>query len=477
MKEFRNIEGGFPDADLRDLHELVSRPSWFDPEKGIDESAVADFIEQRLQNCGCNVWTMPVEGKRHNVIAEKGNGDYVIWIMAHMDTNEPEDGWDIGCSLEQSQNGDALTGVGAWDMKIGVLQMMKLAREVEVPDGVKFIFIFPVDEEIDSKGINAVLAYPDFPQPQFVVGPEIPVESRPELLEGGRKHPIIIARRGHAKFKGNVQVQSSHAGKRNAPQATVAYREAMNNLFEKVYKRKKVSPEDFLARRQKIEVDVRKKKRDMDEGALQEEIDKRWTQYLLEHSPRHELFTDPQNDERENGGVEDLIEYASNTVRRKSKYLSVPKRQEYELSHMFGPGMTVEDAVRLKVALRRNIEVQCGYVEKQIKWVLAINREREQYEAYVMDTNHPLMEALARAVDNKHSDRGASHIFAASNSTSDMNKIAEAGFVGAEVAGTGRNEHSDGETASNRESYRNYEVLKRFLTVEAPQALHEANDG
>ncbi|MDO8648836.1 MAG: M20/M25/M40 family metallo-hydrolase [Candidatus Peregrinibacteria bacterium] len=419
MQKFRTVEGGLNEDDLRDLAGMVELPSWVDPERKIDESALAEFISGKLKAAGCNVWMMPaIEGKRQNVIAEKGSGEKVVWIMGHMDTNEPDPRWDIGCKFEQSPSGDILQGVGVWDMKVGLLQMLKLAR-LDVPAGLKYIFIFLVDEELDSQGIDQVIQA--FPPPLGVYSPgEIPTTALPELLMGGRRHPIVTARKGHAKLKATVEAPSGHGSGEGVPNAIAACRELMNNYFQRVYE-------------------------------------------MIQNAPFHPLLGKPH-----------ITETDIRTVRRKRKYHSNANMVKLQLSHMLTPPMTLEKAEQFHKDVFEKLTKQCKFEAHRISAAIRLAKpELACYEAYEMPTGKGFIQALASSVDRVHGKYGVKHVFVGGNSTSDMSRIAEKGYIGAETAGEGGNEHSDHEWTTSRSAQDTYEVGKAFLTEEIPKALNE----
>jgi acetylornithine deacetylase/succinyl-diaminopimelate desuccinylase-like protein len=213
---YKSVNGGMNVEQIHSLADMVALPSWFDPTRGIDERCMSQYIVEQLQDSNCDVTTMLVDiveggSVRENVIATQGSGkDFVLWVTGHMDTIQPKDDWPENARATARtlmQKGDKLSGLGVFDMKAGLWQMLELARTCNVPQGMTVVYLFLVDEERDSKGMLAALRAVGggtIPMPHFVISPEISVRastSRGKRFTNSRSVPVVTGRRGNILLK------------------------------------------------------------------------------------------------------------------------------------------------------------------------------------------------------------------------------------------------------------------------------------
>lgn len=420
MAKIRSIEGGFHEEDIRRLAKLVSIPSWIDPKNNVDDSEISEYIYEQMKIIpGATVWrTKAFEGKRRNVIVEKGKGNVPIWVIGHMDTIAPEDDWKTGTKLEI--HGDYLEGLGVYDMKIGIMQMMKLARK-KIPDGLKFYFMFLADEELHSRGLRQILDnyVPNvIPHPAFVYSPEIPTLANKEGFPKGKK-PVVIARRGSVKMRGQVRVPPGHGSQAGIVRATSECRHMLTALLDRIESRTK-----------------------------------------LQHI--HPLI-----------GTEESYDYDTRTQRR-GMYHNNPTIQDFELRHLSTLPSKVDEIISMYQRVWVEIAEERNHTARGIKSLIKKDHIGHSYDAYEMPVKNPLIQAFAKSSDDIYGVEHSS-AFAGGESTSDMNLIAERGYIGLESSGDGQKEHADGEVVKNTSSYRNYRIAYDFLYNKIPETLDRLN--
>ena len=117
------------------LRDLISIPSPSGSEAQV-AAYICDFLKANK---------VGVERDKHgNVIAVVGTGEEVLHINGHMDTVAPVDTWTRDPFKAVVENG-LIYGLGASDMKSGLVVMMDLARKVT--PRVRAVFSFTICEE------------------------------------------------------------------------------------------------------------------------------------------------------------------------------------------------------------------------------------------------------------------------------------------------------------------------------------------
>lgn len=132
-----------PEIDL--LKKLVAIRSIFPEEKKL-----ALFLEKYLKKIGFRTKRQVVEKNRFNLLAEKGRGNRALLFYGHLDTVGLSDGWKTN-PFNLQQKGDKFLGLGARDMKSGLVAILKAIENVAVGQ-YKLKIAFCVDEENISKG-------------------------------------------------------------------------------------------------------------------------------------------------------------------------------------------------------------------------------------------------------------------------------------------------------------------------------------
>lgn len=127
------------------LNQLVTINSVFPGEKSL-----AVFLEHYLKRIGFKTKRQLVEKNRFNLLAEKGSGKNALLFYGHLDTVDVVNGWKTSPFVLE-QRGDKLSGLGARDMKSGIVAILKAVKDINVR-GFKIKVAFCVDEENISQG-------------------------------------------------------------------------------------------------------------------------------------------------------------------------------------------------------------------------------------------------------------------------------------------------------------------------------------
>lgn len=135
------------DSALQDTAALVRIDS---QNPGVLEGRCAEWVGNRLADCGLDVAEQHVDGNRHNLVSQVPGGDGPrLVLLAHMDTVPIGEGWTNG-PLEARITDGKLFGRGACDMKAGLAVAINtldwLTRGGPTPSG-DVVLVATVDEE------------------------------------------------------------------------------------------------------------------------------------------------------------------------------------------------------------------------------------------------------------------------------------------------------------------------------------------
>ncbi|MGQ4833732.1 MAG: M20 family metallo-hydrolase [Candidatus Asgardarchaeia archaeon] len=138
------------------LSELVSRNSVNPASGGPGEKEKADYIQELLENWGLKVERYEVEDKygkiRPSIITEIGKGD-TLWIIAHIDTVSPGDGWTTD-PFKLKVEGNKVYGRGVNDNGTGIMGALITLKEIiekDIEIKYKLKVGFVADEEAGSE--------------------------------------------------------------------------------------------------------------------------------------------------------------------------------------------------------------------------------------------------------------------------------------------------------------------------------------
>jgi acetylornithine deacetylase/succinyl-diaminopimelate desuccinylase-like protein len=352
---------------------------------------------------------------RENVIATQGSGkDFVLWVTGHMDTIQPKDDWPENARATARtlmQKGDKLSGLGVFDMKAGLWQMLELARTCNVPQGMTVVYLFLVDEERDSKGMLAALRAVGggtIPMPHFVISPEISVRastSRGKRFTNSRSVPVVTGRRGNITLNVQVTTPSGHGGRKkistNALDALMEHRSLMSDDF-------KGNKDVLLGREELVERGV--------------------------HSSGFgELST-----------------------------LSVI---DYQYSVMTVSPADVQTVVDREIARHESIANAQKYARQGITVAISEFRRPTHYQPYVMRGIDPQLRSVEKAIKDvgvRYNTR-LRMVTHGDGSTSDMNLVASRGYHGLEISPRGGLAHNPGEFVLSSSVVRNLEIFRHLI--------------
>ncbi len=177
------------------LQKLISIPSEYPHEQKMGE-----YIVSLLKNSGYKVEKQYIDSERFNVMAEKGTGKTSILLYAHLDTVGVVEGWKTD-PLKLTIIGDKAFGLGAWDMKAGLLANISAFQRCN-PKNIKLKIVFCADEEYISLGGHALIKSP------FVEDVACVISTEPAFQYG--LQGIVTGRIGRAVYDGTISTKSQH---------------------------------------------------------------------------------------------------------------------------------------------------------------------------------------------------------------------------------------------------------------------------
>lgn len=180
--------------DLSLLDKLISIDSVYPHEKKL-----ALFIEGLLKKTA-KVTRQKVEGERFNLLAEKGIGKRSILLYCHLDTIAAVEGWKTD-PFKLEIKGDKAYGLGAWDMKGGMLASLSAFLQSN-PKEYKLKIAFCVDEENISKGGYELV------NSEFMRDVECVISTEPAFFYDNRG--IVIGRPGRAVYDIEIKGTPKH---------------------------------------------------------------------------------------------------------------------------------------------------------------------------------------------------------------------------------------------------------------------------
>ncbi len=172
-------------SDLALLKKLISIPSPYPQEEALGQYVGGLFLKK-----GYEVYIQRVEGKRHNIIVEKGKGARTVLLYNHLDTVAPVAGWDTD-PYRPVLRGDRMYGLGSYDMKGGMAANILAFLNFD-PKRIKLRILFCVDEENISKGGYAYAASRFMKDTACVLSPEPAFDNGVRGIVTGRIGRAVI---------------------------------------------------------------------------------------------------------------------------------------------------------------------------------------------------------------------------------------------------------------------------------------------
>ncbi len=195
------------------LKKLISIPSPF-----LHEEKISLFLEELLQNMGFKTRRQEVKrsvninGKvtefcHFNVLGEKGEGERSFLLYGHIDTVPPVEGWKemkLNPFIAVERDG-IITGLGADDMKGGVVSILKAVEDLE-PEGYKIKVAFGVDEEYLSMGAYVLVNSAFFDDVEACIVPEVGSGGAPQ-----KSGNLVLGRHGRVRYGVSIMGRAAHA--------------------------------------------------------------------------------------------------------------------------------------------------------------------------------------------------------------------------------------------------------------------------
>lgn len=164
------------------------------------EQKMGEYVLNLLRESGFIVQKQYIDSQRFNVLAEKGSGKKSLLFYAHLDTVGVVEGWKTD-PFKLTIMGDKAFGLGAWDMKAGLLANI-IAFQKCNPKNIKLKIVFCVDEEYISLGGHALIKSPFMDDVACIVSTE------PAFQHG--LQGIVTGRIGRAVYDGTLTTKSQH---------------------------------------------------------------------------------------------------------------------------------------------------------------------------------------------------------------------------------------------------------------------------
>lgn len=195
------------------LKKLISIPSPF-----FHEENITLFLEEFLQGMGFKTQRQEVKrsvninGKitefcHFNVLGEKGEGEKSFLLYGHIDTVPPVAGWKemkLNPFIAVERDG-IITGLGADDMKGGVVSILKAMEDLE-PEGYKIKVAFGVDEEYLSMGAHVLVNSSFLDDVAACIVPEVGSGGAPQ-----KSGNLVLGRHGRVRYGISITGRAAHA--------------------------------------------------------------------------------------------------------------------------------------------------------------------------------------------------------------------------------------------------------------------------
>lgn len=164
------------------------------------ESQMGEYVYTLLKKSEFKVKKQYMDSKRFNVLAEKGSGKKSVLLYAHLDTVGQVEGWETN-PLKLTVMGDKAYGLGAWDMKAGLLANV-IAVQKSNPKNIKIKVVFCCDEEFISKGGHTLI------KSSFMKDVVCVISTEPAFQHG--LQGIVVGRIGRAVYDVTITGKSYH---------------------------------------------------------------------------------------------------------------------------------------------------------------------------------------------------------------------------------------------------------------------------
>ena len=176
------------------LKEIISRRAVNPFHGGEGEKERADYLEKLISGMGFDVERFDVTDNngfvRSNLIVEYGDGEETIWLIAHIDTVSPGEGWKTD-PFKLYVEGDRVYGRGVSDNGIGIMASLIILKKISegtLSPNYRLKVGFLADEEAGSKyGLKYLIGKGVFKRGERAIVPDFGSEdgSVIEIAEKG----------------------------------------------------------------------------------------------------------------------------------------------------------------------------------------------------------------------------------------------------------------------------------------------------
>jgi acetylornithine deacetylase/succinyl-diaminopimelate desuccinylase-like protein len=189
------------DPPLKILRRLISINSVFP-----NEQEIAKYCKNYLEDCGFEAKLQEFAPGRYNVVAQKGPRKGSVLLCGHLDTVPPYNYGDRD-PFELQMKAGRIYGLGAWDMKAGLVLILACAKQCK-PEGRGLRIVLTADEENISEGSWFAQKKGEFSGCSIAIVHEIPDYTG--YIEAEKRPPILLGRRGRVIYRFTVYGIGSH---------------------------------------------------------------------------------------------------------------------------------------------------------------------------------------------------------------------------------------------------------------------------
>ncbi len=193
------------------------------------ENKLINFLFEYLKENNIFVVKQKIAENRFNLLATKGREKKAILLLAHADTVNLTGNWQTN-PFQLTQKSDRLFGLGAWDMKGGLVVNLLTFLEAE-PKNYQLKLAVTVDEENISQG-GYVLA-----KSNFIKNVDCVLSTEPAFQHGVKG--IVIGRSGRAVYQIFLERPSLHTAFYHPKKDLSLLMSEIISQLKKIYQEKK----------------------------------------------------------------------------------------------------------------------------------------------------------------------------------------------------------------------------------------------
>lgn len=183
------------------LHQLIAIPSVFP-----QEQKLANFLEYYLQDLSFHVERISSARGRDNIVATFGQAETYLCFYGHMDTVPPDPLWkERQDPFSVTLDGDVARGLGAADMKGGIVAILQTARFAH-HNNLPLKVAFGVDEENISLGSHTLSQHTFFGDVRCMISAE-----SGQIINEHQDFAVNYGRKGRIVLELHIEGKTAHA--------------------------------------------------------------------------------------------------------------------------------------------------------------------------------------------------------------------------------------------------------------------------